>query len=35
VLKNKVAPPFKQAELQNMYGDGISIEAELIDLGVK
>lgn len=35
VVKNKVAPPFKQAEFQIMYGEGISKEAELIDLGVK
>ncbi|MFC6439504.1 recombinase RecA [Bowmanella sp. JS7-9] len=34
VVKNKVAPPFKQAEFQIMYGEGISKEAELIDLGV-
>lgn len=35
VVKNKVAPPFKQAEFQIMYGKGISKQAELIDLGVK
>ncbi len=35
VVKNKVAPPFKQAEFQIMYGAGISKEAELIDLGVQ
>ena len=34
VVKNKVAPPFKQAEFQIMYGAGTSKEAELIDLGV-
>ncbi len=35
VVKNKVAPPFKQAEFQIMYGQGSSLEGELIDLGVK
>ncbi|RDV24356.1 recombinase RecA [Alteromonas aestuariivivens] len=35
VVKNKVAPPFKQAEFMIKYGEGISKEAELIDLGVK
>ncbi|MEZ7862239.1 MAG: recombinase RecA [Aeromonadaceae bacterium] len=35
VVKNKVAPPFKQADFQIMYGAGISKESELIDLGVK
>ncbi|MEG3766734.1 recombinase RecA [Alteromonas sp. 14N.309.X.WAT.G.H12] len=35
VVKNKVAPPFKQAEFIIRYGEGISKEAELIDLGVK
>ncbi|MBT7444787.1 MAG: recombinase RecA [Methylococcales bacterium] len=35
VVKNKVAPPFKQAEFEIHYGLGISRESELIDLGVK
>ncbi|MBD1389162.1 recombinase RecA [Neiella sp. HB171785] len=35
VVKNKVAPPFKQAEFQILYGQGISKHAELIDLGVQ
>jgi len=34
VLKNKVAPPFKQAEFQILYNEGISLESEIIDLGV-
>jgi recombination protein RecA len=35
VVKNKVAPPFKQAEFQIMYGEGINLMGEIIDLGVK
>jgi recombination protein RecA len=35
VVKNKVAPPFKQVDFDIMYGEGISLEGELIDLGVK
>src|SRR4051812_5630189 len=35
VVKNKVAPPFKQVEFDIMYGEGISKAGELVDLGVK
>jgi recombination protein RecA len=34
VVKNKVAPPFKQALFEILYGEGISREGELVDLGV-
>ena len=35
VVKNKVSPPFKQAEFQIMYGEGINTEGEIIELGQK
>ena len=35
VVKNKMAPPFRQAEFEILYGEGVSREGELIDLGVQ
>lgn len=35
VVKNKIAPPFKEAEFDIMYGEGISRNSEILDLGVK
>jgi recombination protein RecA len=34
VVKNKVAPPFRNAEFEIIYGEGVSREGELVDLGV-
>jgi len=35
VVKNKLAPPFKQVEFDIMYGEGVSKMGEILDLGVK
>ncbi len=35
IVKNKLAPPFKQAEFDIMYGEGVSLEGDLLDLGVQ
>jgi recombination protein RecA len=35
VVKNKVSPPFKQADFEILYGEGVSFLGELVDLGVE
>ncbi len=35
IVKNKVAPPFRQAEFDILYGEGVSLESDLIDIGVQ
>jgi recombination protein RecA len=35
IVKNKVAPPFKQADFEILYGEGVSFHGELVDLGVE